>query len=564
MRRPSVLVVDDDAFSRAVVSRRVAKLSDVVEAGDGLDALEHLKTADFDLAIVDLEMPHCNGLELIKSVRAHPTLKHIPIIVLTGNESRAAIESALSAGATSFLLKPLDWSAFGEHIRHVLQLAHRAGHMAVHDNLTGLPNRMLLNERLEQALARAKRDEIVVAHILDLDHFKHVNDTLGHPAGDKLLQMVAKRLRTLVRGTDTVARMGGDEFAIVQAPLVRRSDAEALALRVIDALSQPYEIDGHQVVIGVSIGIAVGPLDAASPERLMRNADLALYQAKGSGRGTSRFFEPAMDEQMQARRTLENDLRKALTGGQFELYYQPIVNLASDDISGFEGLIRWHHPEKGIVAPDAFIPLAEEIGLIVPIGEWAIRDACETAAKWPEDLKVAVNISSVQFRHPGLVQIVMSALGTSGLQPQRLELEITESAHLVDNQSTLAVLHQLRNLGVCIATDDFGTGYSSLSYLQSFPFDRIKIDCSFVRNINENAASLNIVRAVVVLANGLGIPATAEGVENEAQLDSIRSEGCTEMQGFLLSEPLPAREIERLFLGRRGTSKAAAGTSVAA
>jgi diguanylate cyclase (GGDEF)-like protein len=369
MRRPSVLVVDDDAFSRAVVSKRIAKLSDVVEAEDGLDALAHLQTAEFDLAIVDLEMPNCNGLDLIKSVRAQPALKHIPIIVLTGNESRAAIESALSAGATSFLLKPLDWSAFGEHIRHVLQLAHRAGHMAVHDNLTGLPNRVLLNERLEQALSRAKRDEIVAAHILDLDHFKHVNDTLGHPVGDKLLQMVAGRLRALVRETDTIARMGGDEFALLQAPLVRASDAELLARRVIDAVSEPYEIDGHQVIIGASIGIALGPLDVASPERLMRNADLALYQAKGGGRGTFRVFEPEMDAQMQARWTMESELRKALAAGEFELYYQPAVSLASNEVCGFEALIRWNHPQKGIITPETFIPLAEEIGLIVPIGE---------------------------------------------------------------------------------------------------------------------------------------------------------------------------------------------------
>lgn len=564
MRRPSVLVVDDDAFARAVVSRRVAKLSDVVEAEDGLDALAHLQKTDFDLAIVDLEMPNFNGLDLIRSVRAHPTLKHIPIIVLTGNESRAAIESALSAGATSFLLKPLDWGAFGEHIRHVLQLAHRAGHMAVHDNLTGLPNRVLLNERMEQALGRAKRDEFVVAHILDLDHFKHVNDTLGHPVGDKLLQQVAKRLRTLVRETDTVARMGGDEFAIIQAPLARAGDAEVLANRVIDLVSKPYDIDGQQVTIGVSIGIAVGLLDATTPERLMRNADLALYEAKGSGRGTFRFFEPQMDAQMQARRTLENDLRKALANGEFELYYQPIVHLASNDICGFEALMRWNHPENGVVAPDAFVPLAEEIGLIVPMGEWAIREACTTAAKWPDDLKIAVNISSAQFRHPGLVQVVMSALSTSGLPAKRLELEITETAHLVDNQSTLAVLHALRKLGVCIATDDFGTGYSSLSYLQNFPFDKIKIDCSFVKDITQSSASLNIVRAVVVLANGLGIPATAEGVENEAQLNSIRSEGCTEMQGFLLSEPLPAREIERLFLSQRRRHNKTEGGAVAA
>jgi EAL domain-containing protein (putative c-di-GMP-specific phosphodiesterase class I) len=252
-----------------------------------------------------------------------------------------------------------------------------------------------------------------------------------------------------------------------------------------------------------------------------------------------------------------------MTAGEFELYYQPVVNLASNDISGFEALIRWNHPQQGLVKPDAFIPLAEEIGLIVPIGEWAIHDACVTAARWPSNLKVAVNISSAQFRHAGLVQVVMNALATSGLPAERLELEITETAHLVDNQSTLAVLHQLRKLGVCIATDDFGTGYSSLSYLQNFPFDRIKIDCSFVKDITENAASLNIVRAVVVLANGLGIPATAEGVENEAQLDQIRLEGCTEMQGFLLSEPLPAREIERLFLSEIVAPKADGGAVAA-
>ena len=554
MRRPSVLVVDDDAFSRALVSRRVAKLSDVVEAEDGLDALAHLNAAQFDLAIVDLEMPHFNGLDLIRSVRAHPSLRHIPIIVLTGNESRSAIESALAAGATSFLLKPLDWRAFGGHIHHLLQLAHRAGHMAVHDNLTGLPNRVLLNERLEAALSRAKRDELVVAHIIDLDHFKHVNDTLGHPIGDRLLETVAKRLRALLRETDTVARMGGDEFAILQAPVLSIADAESLARRVIDAVSQPYEIEGHQVVIGVSIGIAFGPRDAASPERLMRNADLALYEAKGAGRGTFRFFEADMDAQMQARRTLENNLRAALASGDFELYYQPIVNLSTNAISGFEALIRWNHPEKGIVKPEAFIPLAEEIGLIVPIGEWALREACRTAVRWPDHLKIAVNVSSAQFRHPGLVQAVMGALSSSGLPAHRLELEVTESAHLVESQPTLTVLHGLRDLGVCIATDDFGTGYSSLSYLQVFPFDKIKIDCSFVRNINESNASLNIVRAVVVLAKGLGIPATAEGVENEAQLDSIRSEGCTEMQGFLLSEPLPAQEIERLFLAAHRAS----------
>jgi diguanylate cyclase (GGDEF)-like protein len=550
MRRPSVLVVDDDAFSRAVVSRRVARISDVVEAEDGLEALSRLRSTVFDLAIVDLEMPNFNGLDLIRCVRGHPTLKNIPIIVLTGNESRSALEDALMAGATSFLLKPLNWATFGEHISHVLELAYRAGHLALHDTLTGLPNRVLLNERLEQALARTKCGEAVAIHILDLDQFKHVNDTLGHPMGDKLLRMVAERLGMLVRETDTIARMGGDEFAIVQAPLVQASDAQALGLRIIEAVSQPYEIDGQHIMIGASIGIALSPLDAASPERLMRNADLALYQAKGAGRGTFRVFEPEMDAQMQARRALESDLRKALAEGQFELHYQPVVNLASNEINGFEALIRWHHPEKGMIPPSGFIPPAEEIGLIVSIGEWVVREACATAARWPENITIAVNISPAQIRNPGLVQLVMSALAASGLSPGRLELEITETAILTDRETSIAILRQIQELGVRVVNDDFGTGYSSLSQLQSFAFDRIKIDRSFVKDIEVCAGSLNIVRAVAALASGLGIRATAECVENTAQLDSIRSEGCTEMQGFLMSKALPAREVERLFFAQ--------------
>jgi diguanylate cyclase (GGDEF)-like protein len=551
MRRPSVLIVDDDAFSRAVVSKRIAMLADVVDAEDGYDALAHMQSTVFDLAIVDLEMPNFNGFDLIKSVRGHPTLKHIPIIVLTGNETRGALESALTAGATSYLLKPLNWRAFGEHIRHVLELAYRAGHLAMHDTLTGLPNRALLSERLHHALTRAQSDEMVAAHVLDLDQFKNVNDTLGHPVGDKLLQSVAERLRPLVAETDTIARMGGDEFAILQVGLTDVLDAEALARRVIGALSEPFEIDGHQLIIGTSIGIAIGPNDGSSAERLMRNADLALYRAKGDGRGAFRFFKPEMDTQMQSRRAMEYDLRNALTTGEFELYYQPLVNLPTNRICGFEALIRWHHPEKGMVMPETFIPLAEEIGLIVPLGEWIIRKACATAAQWPDDLKVAVNVSPTQFREKGLAEIVVGALATSGLPAGRLELEITESARLMDNAETLAMLHQLRGLGVRIATDDFGTGYSSLSHLQSFPFDKIKIDRSFVRNIAKSASSLNIVRAVAALARGLGIASTAEGVEDKEQLATITSEGCTEMQGYLLSRPLPARDIPQFLVSRR-------------
>jgi len=562
MRSPSVLVVDDDAFSRAVVSRKVAKLADVVEAEDGFVALAHLQATVFDLAIIDLEMPNFNGLDLIKCVRGHPTLKHIPIIVLTGNETRAALEGALTAGATSFLLKPLNWGAFGEHIRHVLQLAYRAGHLALHDTLTALPNRVLLNERLEHALSRVGRDEFVAMHILDLDHFKHVNDTLGHPVGDKLLQMVADRLRGLVRETDTIARMGGDEFAIVQASLTQLADAKSLARRVIETVSEPYEIEGHQVIIGTSVGIAAGPADGLTPERLIKNADLALYRAKGDGRGAFCFFLAEMDAQMQARRTMEYDLRRALAANQFELHYQPVVNLASNEITGVEALIRWRHPEKGMTQPTTFIGLAEEIGLIVPLGAWAVREACMTVVKWPGDLKVAVNISAAQFRHAGLVQVVADALAESGLPADRLELEITETALLADSDATLAMLRQLQAMGVRIANDDFGTGYSSLSHLQAFPFDRIKIDRSFVKDIALCSGSLNIVRAMASLAHGLGIPATAEGVENEAQRDQVRSEGCTEMQGFLLSQPLPAHEIELLLT--QGKARKVIGDAAAA
>jgi diguanylate cyclase (GGDEF)-like protein len=457
------------------------------------------------------------------------------------------------------------WVATHEDITEQRRSEVKIEYMAHHDALTDLANRVLLNERLEQALGRRiHREEFVAVHHLDLDQFKAVNDTFGHPAGDKLLKIVADRLRGLVRETDTIARMGGDEFVIVQAPISDPADATSLAQRVIEVIGEPFDIDGHQAMIGASIGIAVGPNDGLRPDRLLRNADLALYRAKGDGRGTFRFFEAAMDLQMQTRRIMEQDLRKALQAGEFELYYQPVVNLARNAISGFEALIRWNHPVKGLISPASFIPLAEEIGFIVPIGEWVIRQACTTAAQWPGDLHVAVNISAAQFRSPGLMQVIVGALAASGLPPTRLEIEITETVLLQNRETTLAVLHQLRALGVRIAMDDFGTGYSSLTYLQCFPFDKIKIDRSFVKDIAKNAGSLNIVRAVAAMANGMGMTATAEGVETAEQLETITSEGCTEMQGFLFSKPLPLAEIERLFLSQARKAQQADGRIVAA
>jgi diguanylate cyclase (GGDEF)-like protein len=438
----------------------------------------------------------------------------------------------------------------------------KIAHMARHDALTNLANRILLNERLEHVLRQAKRGGVMALHLIDLDRFKAVNDTLGHPAGDKLLQMVADRLRALVRETDTIARMGGDEFAIAQASAADPAEAAALAQRIVGSLSEPYDIDGHRAVIGVSVGIAMGPGDGLSPDQIIRNADLALYGAKNDGRGTFCFFEPEMDAQMQARHTIERDMRKALGAGEFELYYQPMVNLESGEITAFEALIRWHHPTQGMVMPDKFIPLADETGFIVSIGEWTIREACATAAKWPGRLRVAVNLSPVQFRSATLPLAVAGALAASGLAPDRLELEINEMALWGNVEAALSILYQLRGLGVRIAMDDFGTGYSSLKYLQSFPFDKIKIDRSFVTDITEGAGSRNIVRAVSALARGFGMETTVEGVENPEQLAAVRAEGCHEMQGYLFSRPLPADEIERLFL--RDLGPARAGSTAAA
>ena len=448
------------------------------------------------------------------------------------------------------------WVATHEDITEQRQAEIKIEYMAHHDALTGLANRVLLNQRLENALDRVFEPEMLAVHHLDLDQFKAVNDTFGHAAGDKLLKIVAERLRALVRDTDTIARTGGDEFVIVQLPIAEAAEATSLAQGIIAAISEPFDLDGHRAVIGTSVGIATAPGEGLTPDKLLRNADLALYRAKDHGRGTFRFFEPAMDLQMQTRRVMEQDLRRALPAGEFELYYQPVVDLASNEVSGFEALIRWNHPKHGLVAPAAFIPLAEEIGFIIPMGEWVIRQACATAARWPGELRVAVNISAAQFRNPGLMQVIVGALSASGLPPTRLEIEITETVFLQNRETTLAVLHQLRALGILIAMDDFGTGYSSLTYLQSFPFDKIKIDRSFVRDIDRNTGSLNIVRAVAALANGLGMTATAEGVETHGQLAQIVAAGCAEMQGYLFSQPLPAAEIEELFLSQPEARKA--------
>jgi diguanylate cyclase (GGDEF)-like protein len=422
----------------------------------------------------------------------------------------------------------------------------RIAHMSRYDGLTELLNRTAFNAALRAAAQRAARGENFALLCLDLDRFKQVNDTLGHPVGDALLCAVAGRLTSLVRDSDAVARLGGDEFAILQVDLESPDNAAALAQRIVITLREPYDVAGHRVVIGATVGIALGHVEARDVDTLLRNADLALYRAKQEGRGIFRFFEPEMDARAQARRQLELDLRGAIEREEFELYYQPLISVEHREIAQFEALIRWRHPQRGLVSPNDFIPLAEEIGLIVPIGAWALRTACREAAGWPDRVSVAVNLSATQFARANVVDQVTTALRESGLAPQRLEVEITETALLTDSARTLETLHALRRLGVRIAMDDFGTGYSSLSYLRSFPFDKLKIDQSFIRDLGEAGDSAAIVRAIAGMGQSLGIKTTAEGVETEQQMRQLIGDGCDELQGYFFSKPCPAAEVARL------------------
>ena len=414
-------------------------------------------------------------------------------------------------------------------------------HTARHDVLTDLPNRLLFRERLEEALADSQRSGEQFAVLwLDLDRFKAVNDALGHGVGDELLVAVADRIRSILRQGDVIARLGGDEFAILQRAPEQPIAASSLADRLIHELSQPFHVQDHQLHIGVSVGMAIWPNDGADGDTLLKNADLALYRAKGDGRGVSRFFEAEMDAQVKTRRALELELRSALGDNQFELYYQPLVGTRDRKVRAFEALVRWNHPTRGLVSPDQFIPLAEETRLILPLGTWVIQQACREAAAWSSDLGIAVNISAVQFASGSLVESVRQALEASGLPPERLQLEITETVLMDNAELSGRIFRELHDLGVRIALDDFGTGYSSLSYLRSFAFDKIKIDRSFLRELAATGGSLAFIRTIVSLGASLGIPVCAEGVETEQQFELVRSLGCSEAQGYLISRPQPA------------------------
>jgi len=441
-------------------------------------------------------------------------------------------------------------STFNRMASDIVDREQRITHLAFNDLLTGLPNRANFTQHLEHQLRMVERRGGHVALLcMDLDNFKAINDTLGHPTGDELLRRIALRLGEEL-GDAFVARLGGDEFVLVKPFDGEAGTIDELARRALAAVEVPIQINEHALDGKASIGIAIAPADGTNNNSLLRSAELALYKAKEAGRGTYRFFEEPMNAIAQSRRAIEVDLRHALGKGELELHYQPLFHLAADRIGGFEALLRWNHPIRGAISPTEFIPIAEETGLIVQIGTWVMQEACRQAAQWPEHVRVAVNVSSIQFQRPGLSHVVLQALQNSGLQPERLEIEITESIFLERSDSTLQLLHTLRGLGVRVALDDFGTGYSSLSYLQSFPFDKIKIDRSFVVALQTRPGAAAIVKAIIDLADALGMETTAEGVEEPGQLATLQKQGATSIQGFLFSRPLPAPEATRLLKSR--------------
>jgi diguanylate cyclase (GGDEF)-like protein len=595
--RPRILIVDDISDNRTILTRRFQRRGfDVVEADNGLTAIELIAQGPFDLVLLDVMMPGIDGIETLKRIRDQRSPSALPVIMVTAKSESTNIVDALELGANDYVTKPVDFAValarvntqisrkraeqqvarvndelrkanedlerrVEERTRRLIDANQRlkveiadreesqarSQYLAYHDSLTGLGNRLLFKEQLEEAL----KDVSVTPHplavlFLDLDGFKAVNDTLGHSVGDLLLKSVAAKLRDILPRTDRIARLGGDEFAILQMSAAQPASSIALAEKIIEIIGQPCSVDGHDVTVGASVGVAVAHPGDMNTETFLKSADLAMYSAKSDGRGTYRMFDPEMDAVVQTRRLLERDMRTALAQDGFRLYYQPLVNLQTKKVTAFEALMRWEHPARGAVPPSEFIPVAEEMGLIVQLGEWALRQACAEAMEWPGDICISVNLSPLQFSKGNLVSTVVSALASSGLSAARLELEITESVLLEKSERNIAILNQLRDLGVRISMDDFGTGYSSIGYLRSFQFDKIKIDQSFVRDLLVDEGSLAIVRAIAGLGVSFGMTTTAEGVETEEQMRCLNLEGCIEVQGYLYSKPVPAHEINDL------------------
>ncbi len=593
-RKPRLLIVDDIADNRIILTRRFERRNfEIVEADGGKRALEILKSSSFDAVLLDVMMPDISGLDVLKTIRKTQSASALPVIMVTANNQSADVVTALELGANDYVAKPVDFAialarvnSQVERKRATEALAHaidalrgsneqleqrvaertarlseanaqlkneiasrqrseeRSQYLAYHDALTGLANRLLFREELESALRDAKAiNETVAVLFIDLDGFKGVNDTLGHSVGDSLLKVLAGRMLDSLGDNVRIARLGGDEFAVMQTSAKQPHSATLLAGQIVELIGLPCRIEGHTIGVSASIGISVSGPNADDVEYLLKSADLAMYRAKADGRGQYRVFDPEMDAAAQARLQLKNEMRDALVSGHFQLHYQPQVSMESRQVTGFEALLRWPHSERGMISPAEFIPVAEDSGFIVQLGEWALRQACMEAASWPADITIAVNLSPVQFQKGNLVSAVVSALAASGLPARRLELEITEAVLLDRSDRNLLILQQLRALGVRVSMDDFGTGFSSLTYLRNFPFDKIKIDQSFVRNMTEDGRSQTIVGAIAGLGQSFGMTTTAEGVETLEQLECLAVKGCNEVQGFYYSKAVPLSQV---------------------
>jgi diguanylate cyclase (GGDEF)-like protein len=560
----TVLLVEDnpgDARLLGKIFNEEGSHSTKLTRVDCMSAAEtHLAEHAVNIILLDLGLPDAQGLEAIQ--RAHAAAPGVPLVVLTGLDDELLAVQALQQGAQDYLIKgQIETRGLLRALRYAIErktmesaalaMARQMAHSAEHDFLTGLPNRMLLNDRVGQAIALATRYTKKVAVLfLDLDGFKHINDSLGHPIGDKLLQSVAKRLVDCIRGSDSVSRQGGDEFVLLLLELERAEDAAVTARRMLEAVAQPHTIDQHELHVTASIGLSIYPDDGLDAETLIKNADTAMYQAKENGRRSFQFFKPAMNVRAVERQFIEEGLRRALERQEFALHYQPTVNLMTGAITGAEALIRWTHPTRGSIAPAQFIPVAEDCGLILPIGAWVLREACAQAQAWMDAglpiMSMAVNVSAMEFRDKNFLDGLFAILSETGLDPRSLELELTESVLMKHAEFTASVLQILRKRGVQVAVDDFGTGYSSLSYLQKFPVDALKIDQSFVRQISTSGDDTTIVKAVIGMARSLKLRVIAEGVETLDEVAFLRAYRCEEAQGYYFSRPVLPQQFAML------------------
>jgi diguanylate cyclase (GGDEF)-like protein len=552
----TLLVVDDEPLNRDALQRRLARAGHhVLTAASGAEALHIAAAERVDLVLLDVMMPGMDGIETLRRLRQSRSIAELPVVMVTANDRSEDVVEALDAGANDYITKPVDFAVAQARIRTLLT-ARRA------DPLTGLPNRLLFMDRVNERITRsaAAGDFAYAVFFLDVDRFKVINDSLGHAAGDDLLNGIARRLELSLRSTDTVARfsadctlarLGGDEFTVLLAGVRNVVEARGVADRLVAAVSAPFHLQGRQVVVTISVGVVMGHPRYQRAEDMVRDADTAMYRAKDRGRARCEIFDTSMLVAAEERLRVESDLRRAIERHEFRVHYQPIVALATQQLCGFEALIRWEHPERGLVAPDAFIPVAEETGLIVPIGLWVLREACRQMRDWDREfpdcasLVINVNLSARQCLHPDLVSDVARALADTGLRPERLKLEITESLALQCSVEVNGVLHALHELGVQLGLDDFGMGYSALSYLQRLPVQTLKIDRSFVSGI-QSAGNVEIVRAILSLAAGLSMNVTAEGVETADQAAVLRDLACEFGQGFFFDRPLPHERAEEL------------------